>query len=104
MVIRTLTRAAMETQSLNINFNRSSLMKFSRAFLLGSAVLAVAACKSDPVSTVVSPDASAAVRWVNAIPDTVGMDYRIVDYPSNASEPGLVFGASSGNWRIVPAG
>jgi hypothetical protein len=32
------------------------------------------------------------------------MDYRIVDYPSNASEPNLLFGASSGNWRIVPAG
>ena len=79
-------------------------MQFSRTLLLGSAVLAVAACSSDPVSKVVTPDPSAAIRWVNAIPDTVGMDYRVVDYPSNASEPNLLFGTSSGNWRIIPAG
>ncbi len=79
-------------------------MQFSRTFLVAAAVLAVTACKSDPISKVVTPEASAAVRWVNAISDTVGMDYRIVDYPSNASEPGLLYGASSGNWRIVPAG
>jgi hypothetical protein len=79
-------------------------MQFSRTLLLGSAVLAVAACSSDPVSKVVTPDPSAAIRWVNAIPDTVGMDYRVVDYPSNASEPALAFGASSGRWRIIPAG
>jgi len=79
-------------------------MQFSRTLLLGSAVLAVAACSSDPVSKVVTPDPSASIRWVNAIPDTVGMDYRVVDYPSNASEPNLLFGTSSGNWRIIPAG
>lgn len=79
-------------------------MQFYRTLLLGSAVLAVAACSSDPISKVVTPDPSAAIRWVNAIPDTVGMDYRVVDYPSNASEPNLLFGASSGNWRIIPAG
>jgi hypothetical protein len=32
------------------------------------------------------------------------MDYRIVDYPSNASEPNLAFRASSGNWRNLPPG
>ncbi len=79
-------------------------MKFSRAFVLAGAVMTVSACKSDPISRVVTPEVSAAIRWVNAIPDTVGMDYRVVDYPSNASEPGLLFGASSGNWRIIPAG
>jgi hypothetical protein len=72
--------------------------------LLGGATMALAACSSDPVSKVVTPDPSAAIRWVNAIPDTVGMDYRVVDYPSNASEPGLLYGTSSGNWRIIPAG
>lgn len=79
-------------------------MQFSRTLLLGSAVLAIAACSSDPVSKTVAPDLSAAIRWVNAIPDTVGMDYRVVDYPSNASEPNLLYGTSSGNWRIIPAG
>ncbi|HUQ47973.1 MAG TPA: DUF4397 domain-containing protein [Gemmatimonadaceae bacterium] len=79
-------------------------MQFSRIFLLGSVALAATACSESDVSKIVTPDASAAIRWVNAIPDTVGMDYRVVDYPSNASEPNLLFGTSSGNWRIIPAG
>jgi hypothetical protein len=32
------------------------------------------------------------------------MDYRIVDVPTNASEPNLAFRASSGNWRNLPPG
>lgn len=79
-------------------------MQFSRMIAVGLTGLAIAGCSSDPVSKVVTPDPSAAIRFVNAIPDTVGMDYRIVDYPSNASEPNLLYGTSSGNWRIVPAG
>jgi hypothetical protein len=79
-------------------------MQFTRLILAGLVVVALAACDDDPVSTEVSPDPSAAIRWVNGVPDTVAMDYRIVDYPSNASEPNLPFRASSGNWRIVPAG
>jgi hypothetical protein len=79
-------------------------MKFYRAFIVGLSVTAVAACNSDPVSHVVTPAESAAVRFVNAIPDTVAMDYRFVTYPSNASEPALAFQSSSGNWRIIPAG
>jgi len=79
-------------------------MQFTRLIFAGLVVAALAACSDDPVSTEVSPEPSAAIRWVNAVPDTVAMDYRIVDYPSNASEPNLPFRASSGNWRIVPAG
>ena len=79
-------------------------MQFTRLIFAGLVVAAVAACDEDPVSREVTPQPSAAIRWVNAVPDTVAMDYRIVDYPSNASEPNLAFRASSGNWRIVPAG
>jgi len=79
-------------------------MQFTRLILSGLVVVALAACDEDPISTEVSPEPSASIRWVNAVPDTVAMDYRIVDYPSNASEPNLPFRASSGNWRIVPAG
>lgn len=79
-------------------------MQFPRAFLLGLAVSAVAACSSDPVSKEVAPELSASIRWVNSVADTVPMDYRIIDYPSNASEPNLAFQANSGRWRIVPAG
>lgn len=79
-------------------------MRFSRVWHVGTALLAVVACSDDPVSTVVSPEASGAIRWVNAVPDTVAMDYRFISYPSNASEPSLGFRSQSGNWRIIPAG
>ena len=79
-------------------------MQFSRVLLAGLAVTALVACESDPVSKEVSPEISASVRWVNAVADTVPMDYRFVDYPSNASEPELSFQGNSGRWRIIPAG
>jgi hypothetical protein len=52
----------------------------------------------------VSPEPFTSIRWVNAVADTVAMDYRIVDMASNASEPNLAFRASSGNWRNLPPG
>ena len=79
-------------------------MRFMRVLMAAFAVAGVTACGSDSVSKVVAPDAFSSIRWVNAVPDTVAMDYRIVDYPSNASEPNLAFRASSGNWRNLPPG
>jgi hypothetical protein len=79
-------------------------MRFSRILIAGIAIAGVSACGSDTTTSVVTPDPFASIRWVNAVPDTVAMDYRIVDYPSNASEPNLPFRASSGNWRNLPPG
>lgn len=79
-------------------------MRFPRVLQVGSALLAMSACSDDPVSTIVTPAASGAIRWVNAVSDTVAMDYRFVSYPSNASEPSLAFRSHSGNWRIIPEG
>lgn len=80
-------------------------MHFTRVLLGGLAVAGMAACSSsDPVSREVAPDPFTSIRWVNAVSDTVAMDYRIVDYPSNASEPNLAFRSSSGNWRNLPPG
>ncbi|MDP9200344.1 MAG: DUF4397 domain-containing protein [Gemmatimonadota bacterium] len=79
-------------------------MRFNRMLLATFSVLVVAACSSDPVSREVSPEPFTSIRWVNAVPDTVAMDYRIVDVPSNASEPNLPFRSSSGNWRNLPPG
>ena len=79
-------------------------MHITRVLLAGLVVAGTAACNSDPVSKEVSPAPFSSIRWVNAVPDTVAMDYRIVDYPSNASEPNLAFRASSGNWRNLPPG
>lgn len=79
-------------------------MQFSRACLTGVALLGVAACSDDPISKEVAPVPSAAVRFVNAIADTVPMDYRFTSIVSNASEPNIVFQTSNGNWRPIPAG
>ncbi len=72
--------------------------------LLAFSVVVVAGCGSDAVSREVAPAPFTSIRWVNGVADTVAMDYRVVDYPSNASEPNLRFGASSGNWRNLPPG
>jgi hypothetical protein len=79
-------------------------MRLSRVIFAGIVALSLAGCGEDPVSKQIAPEPSAAIRWINAVPDTVAMDYRIVDYPSNASEPALAFQSVSGNWRIIPAG
>lgn len=79
-------------------------MHFTGGLLAGLVAVAVAGCSSDPVSKEVTPEPFASIRWVNAVPDTVAMDYRIVDVPSNASEPNLPFRSSSGNWRNLPPG
>ena len=79
-------------------------MHLNRMLLAAFFVVAVTACSDDPLSTEVAPAPFTSIRWVNAVPDTVAMDYRIVDYPSNASEPNLAFRASSGNWRNLPPG
>lgn len=79
-------------------------MHFTRMLVAGLAVTGLVACSEDPVSKFVTPEPFASIRWVNAVADTVAMDYRIVDHASNASEPNLAFRASSGNWRNLPPG
>lgn len=79
-------------------------MHLNRMLLAAFSVVAVSACSDDPLTTEVAPAPFTSIRWVNAVSDTVAMDYRIVDYPSNASEPNLAFRASSGNWRNLPPG
>lgn len=63
-----------------------------------------AGCSGDSVSTAVSPAPHAAMRWVNAVPDTMPMDYRIVDVVTNANEPNIAYRGSSGGYRQVPPG
>lgn len=77
-------------------------MKFHR--MLPVAVAALAGCSGDSVSKMVEPDAAVAIRWVNAVPDTMPMDYRIVDVVTNANEASIAYRASSGNYRPLPPG
>ena len=79
-------------------------MRFTRMLAAAFVVAGITACESDPTSTEVTPDPFSSIRWVNAVADTVAMDYRIIDVPTNASEPNLAFRASSGAWRNLPPG
>jgi len=73
--------------------------------LLPVAALALlAGCSGDNVSTFITPDPHAAVRWVNAVPDTIDMDYRIVDIVTNANEASVKYRGTSGGYRGVPPG
>src|SRR6185437_15233649 len=73
--------------------------------LLPVATAAVfAGCSGDSVAKVVTPEPHAAIRWVNAVPDTMSMDYRIVDIVTNANEPSIKYGASSGAYRSLTPG
>jgi len=73
--------------------------------LLPVALLALfAGCSGDSVSTFVTPTPHAAVRWVNAVPDTIAMDYRIVDVVTNANEASVAYRGTSGAYRSVQPG
>ena len=69
------------------------------ALRIAAAALAaglIAACSKDTGSTVNSLGPRARVRVINAIPDTIAMDYRFVDSVEAPIELGLVFRGASG--------
>jgi len=78
-------------------------MKVYRLLPVAGLVL-FAGCSGDSVSTVITPEPHAAVRWVNAVPDTIDMDYRIVDVVTNANEASIKYRGNSGAYRAVPPG
>jgi hypothetical protein len=69
-----------------------------------TALALFAGCSGDNVATVITPDPHAAIRWVNAVPDTMDMDYRIVDIVTNANEASVKYRGSSGAYRALPPG
>ena len=56
----------------------------------------IAACSKDTGPTVNTLGPRARVRVINAVPDTIAMDYRFVDSVEAPIELGLVFRAASG--------
>lgn len=72
--------------------------------LLPVAAIALAACSGDSVSTLVTPEPHAAVRWINAVPDTMPLDYRFVDIVTNASAASVAYRGTSGSYLGVPSG
>lgn len=69
-----------------------------------TALALFAGCSGDSVSQLVTPDPHAAVRWVNAVPDTMDMDYRFVDILTNANAASVGYRGNSGSYRALPPG
>ena len=69
-----------------------------------TALALFAGCSGDSVSKLVTPDPHAAVRWVNAVPDTMPMDYRVVDILTNANAASVGYRGNSGSYRALPPG
>ena len=69
-----------------------------------TALALFAGCSGDSVSKLVTPDPHAAVRWVNAVPDTMDMDYRFVDILTNANAASVGYRGNSGSYRALPPG
>ncbi len=59
-------------------------MKLQRLVLVAVGAACMAACERSTEGTPFEPDPLASVRFVNAVPDTMALDYRIVDIVSNA--------------------
>ena len=71
--------------------------------LLPMAAIALGACSGDSTSALVKPDPHAAIRWMNAVPDTMPLDYRIVDIVTNASAASIAYRGTSGQYQqLVP--
>ncbi len=72
--------------------------------LLPVAAMALAACSGDSISKLVTPDPHAAIRWINAVPDTMPMDYRFVDVVTNANAASIPYRGTSGSYVQLPPG
>jgi hypothetical protein len=74
-----------------------------RSSLLPVLVLATGACSRDASFTEPVPPL-AAIHWVNAVPDTMQQDFRVVDIVSNASLFDQDFRGSNMFYRGIEAG
>lgn len=76
------------------------ILRFSVACALGSGVLA---CSEDASFTVPLPPL-AGIHWVNAVPDTGQLDFRVVDIVSNAGLYDANFRGSNMFYQAIEAG
>lgn len=72
-------------------------MTLQRVLLLALVPVALGACDDDEESTF-QPGPAALIRYINAVPDTFGFDFRIVDNPLEnlPSFQGVPFGGTTG--------
>lgn len=69
-------------------------MRSLRLVLLTVCAASLVACERNTEGTPFEPDPLAALRFINAVPDTMALDYRIVDIVTNA---GMFDAAFRGN-------
>jgi hypothetical protein len=79
-------------------------MKSSRFVLLTLCGVSLAACERNTSGTPFEPDALAALRFVNAVPDTMQLDYRIVDIVTNAGMFNADFRSNQAQYVPILAG
>jgi len=79
-------------------------MKLSRFVLLTLCGVSLAACQRNTAGTPFEPDALAALRFVNAVPDTMQLDYRIVDVVTNAGMFNADFRANQAQYVPILVG
>ncbi len=79
-------------------------MSLQRLVLVTLCAASIAACERNTSGTPFEPDPLAAVRFVNAVPDTMAMDYRIVDIATNAGMYDAAFRGNQGFYNPILAG
>ena len=79
-------------------------MKLSRFVVLTLCGVSLAACGRNTAGTPFEPDALAALRFVNAVPDTMQLDYRIVDIVTNAGMFNADFRTNQAQYVPILAG
>ncbi len=79
-------------------------MRLLRLAPLAALAASVAGCEKGTEGTPFEPDPVASVRFVNAVPDTMPMDYRFVDFVTNAGMFGAAFRTNQAQYAAVVAG
>ncbi len=79
-------------------------MRLLRLIPLAALAASVAACEKGTEGTPFEPDPAASVRFINAVPDTMPMDYRFVDFVTNAGMFGATFRTNQAQYYAVLAG
>ncbi len=79
-------------------------MKWSHFVLLSLCGVSLAACDRNTSGTPFEPDPLAALRFVNAVPDTMQLDYRIVDIVTNAGMFNANFRSNQAQYVPILAG
>lgn len=79
-------------------------MRITRYVLLAAVLGGVAACDEGTTTSPPATVPTAAVRFINAVPDTMALDYRFVDFVTNAGMFNAAFRANQPNYQPVNAG